>query len=88
MCRHRGKLIEEGASGFLEKKVLDAVVSTDACQSKAERSDGWESIDSLLGKEGGEGKFNGFGSRAWASVYLAATPEQAALLGLPGADEV
>ncbi|MCO5556932.1 hypothetical protein L7F22_010487 [Adiantum nelumboides] len=80
--RHRGKLLEEGASGYLEKKVLDAA------GSKVQKGDGWESLDSLLGDEGIKSESSTFGSKAWASVYLAATPEQAAHLGLAGADEV
>ncbi|KAI5079836.1 hypothetical protein GOP47_0005315 [Adiantum capillus-veneris] len=86
--RHRGKLIEEGASGYLEKKVLDAADVQHVSESKVQKGDGWESLDSLLENEGIKAESSGFGSKAWASVYLAATPEQAARLGLPGADEV
>ncbi|MCO5598149.1 hypothetical protein L7F22_052241 [Adiantum nelumboides] len=86
--RHRGKLLEEGASGYLEKKVLDAAGARHVTGSKVQKGDGWESLDSLLGDEGIKSESSTFGSEAWASVYLAATPEQAARLGLAGADEV
>ncbi|KAH7426145.1 hypothetical protein KP509_11G086900 [Ceratopteris richardii] len=86
--RHRGKLIEEGASGYLEKKVLDRGFTHCASGSDTQKGDGWRFLDSVLEKEHNEGKPGCFGSKAWASVYLAATPEQAALLGLPGSNEV
>ncbi|GER51313.1 DNA repair and recombination protein RAD54 [Striga asiatica] len=81
--RRHGKILEEGASGFLEKKV---VVS----ESSGAVNDGvnvdWDSFSKMC-----SGKSSlGFGSKEWASVYLASTPQQAAELGLkfPGVDEV
>ncbi|CAA0814494.1 Protein CHROMATIN REMODELING 20 [Striga hermonthica] len=81
--RRHGKILEEGASGFLEKKV---VVS----ESSGAGNDGvnvdWDSFSKMC-----SGKSSaGFGSKEWASVYLASTPQQAAELGLkfPGVDEV
>jgi hypothetical protein len=79
--------MEEGASGFLRKKLLDASTSG-ASKMEAEGNDGWDSMDALFESGGDIEKSGGFGTKSWASVYLAATPEQAALLGVPGADEV
>ncbi|XP_012089374.1 protein CHROMATIN REMODELING 20 isoform X2 [Jatropha curcas] len=84
--RRHGKLLEEGASGFLEKKL-----STDGSKGEvAENGDvDWDSLKKLL--SGGIGKdVASFGSKYWASVYLANTPHEAAEMGLkfPGVDEV
>lgn len=78
--------MEEGASGFLQKKL-----SSDASQEAVtENSDiDWSSFMKIcsdgLTKDGTR-----FGSKNWASVYLASTPQQAALMGLkfPGVNEV
>ncbi|KAK6288945.1 hypothetical protein POUND7_000486 [Theobroma cacao] len=84
--RKHGRLLEEGASGFLQKKL-----SSDASQEAVtENSDiDWSSFMKIcsdgLTKDGTR-----FGSKNWASVYLASTPQQAALMGLkfPGVNEV
>ena len=79
--------MEEGASGFLRKRILDGSTSATS-KMEAEGNDGWESMDDLFESGGEIEKWSGFGTKSWASVYLAATPEQAALLGVPGADKV
>ncbi|RCV42654.1 hypothetical protein SEVIR_9G232600v4 [Setaria viridis] len=81
--RKHGRLLEEGASGFLAGKI--PVGDGDSIQCH-ERS--WSSFNELIkSKESAE---NTFGSSNWASVYLASTPQEAAALGLqfPGVDEV
>lgn len=48
----------------------------------------WDLFNKIISEEsGGDASF---GSRQWASVYLASTPQQASLMGLkfPGVDEV
>lgn len=84
--RRHGKLLEEGASGFLQKKLAgdgskDAVTedpTVDWCSLNKIFSDGISDNDTS------------FGSKHWASVYLASTPQQAAVMGLkfPGVNEV
>lgn len=86
MFRRHGKLLEEGASGFLEKKL-----STDGTKGDvAENGDvDWDSLKKLF--LGGLSKdIASFGSKHWAAVYLANTPQEAAEMGLkfPGVDEV
>ncbi|XP_021684987.2 protein CHROMATIN REMODELING 20 isoform X2 [Hevea brasiliensis] len=84
--RRHGKLLEEGASGFLEKKL-----STDGSKGDvAENGDvDWDSLKKLF--SGGLSKdVASFGSKHWAAVYLASTPQEAAEMGLkfPGVNEV
>ncbi|KAK6915312.1 SNF2, N-terminal [Dillenia turbinata] len=80
--RRHGKLLEEGASGFLARKLT---TNNEVLVEKA--GDGWESFNKMLSVSN-DGTL--FGSEEWASVYLASTPQQAALMGLkfPGVDEV
>ncbi|GMI79137.1 hypothetical protein like AT1G08600 [Hibiscus trionum] len=84
--RKHGRLLEEGASGFLQKKL-----SNDASQeAPTGKSDiDWSSFMKIC-SDGLTEDDTGFGSKNWASVYLASTPQQAALMGLkfPGVDEV
>ncbi|KAI3776396.1 hypothetical protein L1987_46177 [Smallanthus sonchifolius] len=79
--RHRGKLLEEGASGFLRKRL-----APDEDKENNREMD-WSSFNELCSSSNNK---TSFGSKNWASVYLASTPQQAAQLGLnfPGADEV
>lgn len=81
--RKHGRLLEEGASGFLAGKLS---ISGDKPSDDCEAS--WNSFNQLI--KSNKGSDNGFGSSNWASVYLASTPQQAASLGLnfPGVDEV
>lgn len=48
----------------------------------------WDMFNKIVSD--GSGIDASFGSKHWASVYLASTPQQAALMGLkfPGVDEV
>ncbi|KAI4350074.1 hypothetical protein L6164_010597 [Bauhinia variegata] len=82
--RHHGKLLEQGASGFLQKKHFDS--TTEPVKEEAEVD--WGMFDKISA-DGGDTDTS-FGSKHWASVYLASTPQQAALLGLefPGVNEV
>ncbi|XP_057868490.1 protein CHROMATIN REMODELING 20 isoform X1 [Cryptomeria japonica] len=86
--RHRGKLLEEGASGFLVKKLAIEADSTDRVENTGDKD--WGIVDNFIGTEGDIQKSNNFGSKQWAVVYLASTPEQAATMGLnlPGVNEV
>ncbi|OMO96092.1 SNF2-related protein [Corchorus olitorius] len=81
-----GRLLEEGASGFLQKKL-----SNEGSQEVvAENSNiDWSSFMKIC-SDGVTEDGNCFGSKNWASVYLANNPQEAALLGLkfPGVDEV
>lgn len=84
-CRKYGKLLEEGASGFLEKKLADGAVK----ESLAGTSElDWSSLNKLFSEKRDESI--SFGNKHWASVYLASTPQQAAAMGLefPGVNEV
>lgn len=81
--RKHGKLLEEGAGGFLAGKVPIGDDGSVQCHEKS-----WSSFNELIkSKECAE---SSFGSDNWASVYLASTPQEAAALGLqfPGVDEV
>ncbi|EFJ31211.1 hypothetical protein SELMODRAFT_408746 [Selaginella moellendorffii] len=80
VIRRRGKLVEEGASGFLERKVNDV--------DTVKGSTGWEAFDSAF--QPNLSAVSLFESKKWAAVYSASTPEQAARLGLkfPGVDKV
>ncbi|XP_050224563.1 protein CHROMATIN REMODELING 20 isoform X2 [Mercurialis annua] len=84
--RHYGKLLEEGASGFLEKKL-----STDGTRDDVagNRDVDWDSVNKLFSIGHGKDAAS-FGSKHWASVYLANTPQEAAEMGLkfPGVNEV
>ncbi|KAL6641027.1 hypothetical protein ACP70R_019208 [Stipagrostis hirtigluma subsp. patula] len=81
--RKHGRLLEEGASGFLAGKIPVGDNGSIQCPEKS-----WTSFNDLIkSKASAE---NTFGSSNWASVYLASTPQEAAALGLqfPGVDEV
>lgn len=81
--RKHGRLLEEGASGFLAGKLP---VGDGGSVEYKENS--WSSFNEFIkSKEIAE---NTFGSSNWASVYLASTPQEAAALGLqfPGVNEV
>ncbi|XP_014513463.1 protein CHROMATIN REMODELING 20 isoform X1 [Vigna radiata var. radiata] len=82
--RRHGKLLEEGASGFLQKKLCDETQEP----VKNETEGDWDMFNKIVSD--GSGIDASFGSKHWASVYLASTPQQAALMGLkfPGVDEV
>ncbi|KAM0038345.1 hypothetical protein Hdeb2414_s0013g00413761 [Helianthus debilis subsp. tardiflorus] len=77
---HRGTLLEEDASGFLGKRLAPNEDKETNCEVD------WSSFNELCSSS--TNKIS-VGSKDWASVYLASTP-QAAQLGLnfPGADEV
>lgn len=78
--RHHGKLLEEGASGFLKKRLAPEE------DKETKRNVDWSSFNKLCSSS----TSTAFGSKNWASVYLASTPQQAKELGLnfPGVDEV
>ncbi|XP_024393599.1 protein CHROMATIN REMODELING 20 isoform X2 [Physcomitrium patens] len=82
--RHHGRIQDEGASGFLVKKVESKT------ESDVAPEDAWSLYDVLDKEEDNPGPGSLMGTAKWASVYLASTPEQAALMGLalPGADTV
>ncbi|CAM8950311.1 unnamed protein product [Rhodiola kirilowii] len=86
--RRHGKLLEEGASGFLNKRLTASEVSGGVGVSETAEVD-WSSINKLFS---GASTLDGttFGSKHWATVYLASTPQQAAAMGLefPGVHEV
>ncbi|XP_059628567.1 protein CHROMATIN REMODELING 20 isoform X2 [Cornus florida] len=84
--RQHGKLLEEGASGFLGKK-LDLGDRKEAATANSDVE--WRSFNKMVSDSLSEDSTS-FGSKHWASVYLASTPQQAAALGLkfPGVDEV
>lgn len=79
--------MEEGASGFLAKKLA----TEEHRKGTAESSDqDWSSLTEVLQSSRSSENGVSFGSKDWASVYLASTPQQASLMGLnlPGVDEV
>ncbi|KAE9611986.1 putative DNA helicase chromatin remodeling SNF2 family [Lupinus albus] len=82
--RKHGKLLEEGASGFLQKKLSDETQEP----IKKETEGDWDLFNKVVSD--GSGADASFGSNHWASVYLASTPQQAAIMGLkfPGVNEV
>lgn len=84
--RRHGKLLEEGASGYLAKK-LASDGNREAVTENAEVD--WCSFNKCFSDHASEDSTL-FGSEHWASVYLASTPQQAAVMGLkfPGVDEV
>ncbi|XP_022144469.1 protein CHROMATIN REMODELING 20-like [Momordica charantia] len=82
--RRHGKLLEEGASGYLQKKFSES----EGIVTKNLEVD-WSSLNKVF-SEGSKDNDTLFGSKNWASVYLASTPQQAAEMGLKflGVDEV
>ena len=78
--------MEEGASGFLGKKVEKSESSETANDTTTVD---WDSFSRMCSDKSSFENVS-FGSEHWASVYLASTPQQAAELGLkfPGVDEV
>ena len=79
-------MLEEGASGFLGKKIaIDE--SREAKQGNVDSD--WISFNKIISDRSSVDSAL-FGSENWASVYLASTPQQAAELGLKfsGVDEV
>ncbi|EHA8587106.1 protein CHROMATIN REMODELING 20 [Cocos nucifera] len=83
--RRHGRLLEEGASGFLERTL--SIKDKDNLAENSGKD--WSKFDELIQSHGCSASTS-FGSKNWASVYLASTPQQAAELGLklPGIDEV
>ncbi|XP_020083908.1 protein CHROMATIN REMODELING 20 isoform X2 [Ananas comosus] len=83
--RKHGRLLEEGAGGFLAEKL--AIKNSDDSTENPENS--WSSFNAII-QSHKRLEDNSFGSSNWAAVYLASTPQQAASLGLkfPGVDEV
>ncbi|XP_042036260.1 protein CHROMATIN REMODELING 20-like [Salvia splendens] len=84
--RRHGKVLEEGASGFLGKRVEKSESSETANDTTTVD---WDSFSRMCSDKSSLENVS-FGSEHWASVYLASTPQQAAELGLkfPGVDEV
>ncbi|GAV83009.1 SNF2_N domain-containing protein/Helicase_C domain-containing protein [Cephalotus follicularis] len=84
--RRHGKLLEEGASGFLQRR-LAIEKSEEGIAVKADVD--WSSFGKMFSDSVSEDDIS-HGSKPWASVYLASTPQQAALMGLqfPGVNEV
>ncbi|KAJ8558565.1 hypothetical protein K7X08_035744 [Anisodus acutangulus] len=86
--RRHGKVLEEGASGFLAKKLA----GNDGSEAQGGSGDvDWGSFSRLCSDNSSSSMGTiSYGSKDWASVYLASTPQQAAELGLnfPGVDEV
>ncbi|KAL0290086.1 UNVERIFIED_CONTAM: protein CHROMATIN REMODELING 20 [Sesamum calycinum] len=84
--RRHGKVLEEGASGYLGKKVVtsESIVAVNDSVNVD-----WDSFSKMCSDRSSLEDLS-FGSKHWASVYLASTPQQAAELGLkfPGVDEV
>ncbi|XP_071702520.1 protein CHROMATIN REMODELING 20 [Rutidosis leptorrhynchoides] len=86
--RHHGKLLEEGASGFLGKQLARDDDDDNDNDKETKQDVDWSTFNKLCSSSSTKDTL--FGSKKWASVYLASTPQQAAELGLnfPGADEV
>jgi len=78
--------LEEGASGYLQKKF--STLEMEGNGSENLEVD-WCSLNKVF-SEGSNNNETLFGSKNWASIYLASTPQQAAEMGLkfPGVDEV
>lgn len=76
--------MEDGASGFLQKKLAEEG-SKDVVTTEVD----WCSVNKFF-SDGATKDSTSFGSKHWASVYLASTPHQAAEMGLefPGVNEV
>lgn len=85
--RQHGRLLEEGASGFLGRKL---VTEDNSDSQKQNLEKDWSSFNELIQLRRVSQDDTSFGGKHWASVYLASTPQQAAKLGLnlPGVDEV
>ncbi|KAK4799952.1 hypothetical protein SAY86_025317 [Trapa natans] len=85
--RKHGRVLEEGASGFLQKKITSE--ETDGGIRDNSAID-WTSLNKMFSEGGTSQNAALFGTKHWASVYLASTPQQAAEMGLkfPGVDEV
>ncbi|XP_030511569.1 protein CHROMATIN REMODELING 20 isoform X2 [Rhodamnia argentea] len=84
--RRHGRVLEEGASGFLQKKLVsDEIKDSVGSESTVD----WGTFNKMF-TDGSSDDATSFGSKNWASVYLASTPQQAAQLGIkfPGVDEV
>lgn len=78
--------MEEGASGFLQKKITaDENKNIVAKNGNVD----WTSLNNIFHGGASEDAAS-FGSKNWASVYLANTPQEAAVMGLnfPGVNEV
>lgn len=92
-CSRLGKVREEGASGFLERKLAaelkDGGLSSTAKDELVD-DDGWSKVNDFLDDEETPKPGSLMGTKKWAAVYLASTPEQAVQLGLalPGVDTV
>ncbi|WMV25771.1 hypothetical protein MTR67_019156 [Solanum verrucosum] len=88
LFQKHGKVLEEGASGFLAKKLA----GNDGSEAQGGSSGvDWGSFSKLCSDNSSSSMgTTSFGSKDWASVYLASTPQQAAELGLkfPGVDEL
>lgn len=84
--RRHGRVLEEGASGFLQKKLVSDEIN-DSVGSKSAVD--WGTFNKMFA-DGSSDDATSFGSKNWASVYLASTPQQAAQLGIkfPGVYEV
>lgn len=85
-CSRHGRVLEEGASGFLQKKLT----SDDRKEAVLQESEvDWGSLNKIFSNSLDENATS-FGSKHWASVYFASTPQQAAQMGIkfPGVDEV
>ncbi|CAI0385224.1 unnamed protein product [Linum tenue] len=85
--RHHGKLLEEGASGFMQKKLGNIDRKKDFVAENGDLD--WVTVNKLFSGNMPDGGTS-FGSDHWASVYLANTPKEASMMGLkfPGVDEV
>ncbi|KAG0475030.1 hypothetical protein HPP92_014716 [Vanilla planifolia] len=84
--RKHGRLLEDGASGYLAKKLSIGGHWDDVAEN---REKDWSSFNELI-ESHRSSEDTSFGSKNWVSVYLANTPQQAATLGLnfPGVNEV
>ncbi|CAO2827435.1 unnamed protein product [Amaranthus hypochondriacus] len=84
--RKHGKTLEEGASGYLAKKMC---ANNNGEGLTINSMVEWKSFNKLFSDHPSKEDI-AFGSKQWASVYLASTPQQAAAMGLefPGVDEV
>ncbi|WCJ21115.1 DNA repair and recombination protein RAD54-like [Euphorbia peplus] len=87
--RKHGKLLEEGASGFLEKKLSKDETKGDVVVNGNGGNVDWDSIKKLFSASDCKDAAS-FGSKDWAAVYLANTPQEAAEMGLkfPGVNMV
>ncbi|KAJ7294517.1 hypothetical protein O6H91_Y252000 [Diphasiastrum complanatum] len=90
--RRRGRLVEEGASGFLKRKVptKDLQTAELAPDTDSGLDGGWCVLDDVFTTNLNTGCRGLTSSKEWVAVYAASTPEQAARMGLnlPGVDKV